>query len=172
MNTSDAIKKANDSGNDLVIISIASKPPVAKILNYGKFKYERNKKKKAAKVKQTIIKNREVRLTPMIGIADLEVKVKKARSFLEDGDRVKISLKFRGREMLRKELGFNTMDLFFSKINDIAQIQVPKKMNGRFLDMYVVKGKNTKKQAPNNNEQVKEVENGKNKNKIITKKKN
>ena len=157
MDSKDAIKKANDLGNDLVIISQNSKPPVAKILNYGKFKYERNKKRKVAKAKQTIIKNREVRLTPMIGIADLEVKAKKARDFLENGDRVKISLKFRGREMLRKELGFNTLDLFFSKISDIAQIQVPKKMNGRFLDMYVVKGKNNKKVKVDSDQEQKET---------------
>lgn len=146
-----ALEKARLQGFDLVVISDNVKQPVAKILDYGKFKYERKKKRKEAKVNQTVVNNREVRLTPMIGIHDLMVKSKKARKFLMDGDRVKISLKFRGREMARKELGYEKIAEFFETLSDIAKIDKPATLNGgRFLDLHISSDKNKKPKEANN----------------------
>ncbi|TCG12014.1 translation initiation factor IF-3 [Mycoplasma marinum] len=155
MPTRAAIEKAKDAGFDLVIISANPKQPVAKILDYGKFKYERKKKRKEAKAKQVVTNNREVRLTPMIGDHDLKVKAKKAREFIMAGDRVKVSLKFRGREMARQELGHDTLKRFFNEIEDIALITKKPQLNSRFLDMYIQR---------DNKKKPKEAENGKNEN--------
>ncbi len=151
MSKADAIAKAEDEGLDLVVISNNPKQPVAKILDYGKFKYERKKKRKDAKASQSVTNNREIRMTPMIGDHDLMTKSKKAREFIMRGDRVKISLKFRGREMAKKELGFNKLDDFYKTLEDIAEIQKPPTLNGgRFLDMYIQRDKKKKiKEAPN-----------------------
>ena len=151
MDKKTALEKARENGLDLVVISDNPKQPVAKILDYGKFKYERKKKRKEAKANQSVTNNREVRLTPMIGIHDLMVKSKKAREFLIDGDRVKVSLKFRGREMARKELGYEKLDEFFKTIEDIAKIDKPATLNGgRFLDLHISRDKSKKiKEAQN-----------------------
>lgn len=137
-----AIYLAKQDGKDLVIISSNTNPPVARIMDYGKFKYKRKKHLKGEKVKQTIINNREVRLTPLIGIHDLNTKARKAREFILRGDRVKISLKFKGRELARKDLGFETLKKFFALIEDIAKVDKEPKLNAhRFLDMYVTQDK-------------------------------
>ena len=146
-----ALELAREQGFDLVVISDNPNQPVAKILDYGKFKYERKKKRKEAKANQTVTENKEVRLTPMIGIHDLMVKSKKAREFLMDGDRVKVSLKFRGREMSRKELGYEKLDEFFKTLEDIAKIDKPATLNGgRFLDLHISRDKNKKPKEANN----------------------
>ena len=145
-----ALEMAKEKGFDLVIISDNPKQPVAKILDYGKWKYERKKKRKEAKANQSVTNNREVRLTPMIGIHDLMVKSRKAREFLMDGDRVKISLKFRGREMARKELGYAKLDEFMKTLDDIAKIDKPATLNGgRFLDLHISRDKNKKPKEAN-----------------------
>ena len=151
MTKANAIEKAESEGLDLVIISNNPKQPVAKILDYGKFKYERKKKRKDAKSKQSVTNNREIRMTPMIGEHDLMTKSRKAREFILKGDRVKVSLKFRGREMARKSLGFDKLDEFYKTLEDIAEIQKPPTLNGgRFLDMYIQRDKKKKlKEAPN-----------------------
>lgn len=133
----EAIALAKDKKLDLVLISVEPKP-IARILNYGKFKYERKKKQKAAKEKQTIIQNRQIRLTPMIGVHDLNVKAKKAREFLLAGDRIKVSLKFRGRELARQELGHAKLGEFYKMVEDLSDItKEPTLVNDRFLDMYL-----------------------------------
>ncbi|VEU76491.1 translation initiation factor IF-3 [Mycoplasmopsis columboralis] len=105
-------------------------------MDYGKFKYDRKKKQKEIKEKQTNVQNREVRLTPLIGENDLMVKSKKAREFLLKGDRIKVSLKLRGREIGRKDLGLATLEKFFKTLEDIAEITKEAKLvNDRFLDM-------------------------------------
>ena len=148
MSKQEAINEAENKGLDLVLISQNAKQPVAKILDYGKFKYQRSKKRKEAKIKQAVTNNKEVRLTPMIGVHDLMTKSKKARGFLLDGDRVKVSLKFRGREMARKDLGYEKLNEFFETLKDIAEIQKPPSLNGgRFLDMYLQKLKTTGKKS-------------------------
>ncbi|WP_406617273.1 translation initiation factor IF-3 [Mycoplasmopsis adleri] len=135
--TAEAIQLAKDQKMDLVLIAVDPKP-IARILNYGKFKYERKKKQKAAKEKQTIIQNRQIRLTPLIGDHDIQTKARKAREFLLEGDRLKVSLKFRGREITRPELGYKALEKFFSLVEDIAEkTKEPEIVNERFLDMYL-----------------------------------
>ncbi|MCT4469369.1 translation initiation factor IF-3 [Mycoplasma sp. HS2188] len=135
--TKEAIQIAREYSMDLVLISVEPKP-IARILDYGKFKYDRKKKQKAAKEKQTIIQNRQIRLTVMIGDHDLQVKARKAREFLLDGDRLKVSLKYRGREMARPELGYDTINRFLALLEDIADIAKEAALvNNRFLDMYL-----------------------------------
>ncbi|MFV8470436.1 translation initiation factor IF-3 [Mycoplasma sp. AA7A] len=133
--TSEAIEIAKSYKMDLVLISVEPKP-ICRILDYGKFKYDRKKKNKELKEKQTTIQNREVRLTAMIGENDLKTKARKAREFLLKGDRIKVSLKLRGREIGRKDLGFATIEKFFALVEDIAEkTSEPKLVNDRFLDM-------------------------------------
>ncbi|MGP1451323.1 MAG: translation initiation factor IF-3 [Metamycoplasmataceae bacterium] len=140
--TSEALEIAKEQRLDLVVISVEPKP-IARILDYGKFKYERKKKQKINKEKQTIIQNRQIRLTPMIGEHDLMTKSKKAREFLLNGDRLKISLKFRGREMARQDLGHAVLNKFFATLEDIAEITKEAKLvNERFLDLYLQPNKN------------------------------
>ncbi len=150
----EALELAQEQNLDLVVISNNPKQPVVKILDYGKFKYDRKKKLKEAKANQAVTNNREVRLTPMIGDHDLNFKSKKAREFILNGDRVKVSLKFRGREMARKELGYAKLDDFYKTLEDIAMIQKEPTLNGRFLDMYLQrdKSKNPKEATNAKNE--------------------
>ncbi|WP_161553422.1 translation initiation factor IF-3 [Mycoplasmopsis felis] len=132
---SEALELAKNEKMDLVLISVDPKP-IARILDYGKFKYDRKKKQKENKEKQTTIQNREIRLTPMIGENDLLTKSKKAREFLLKGDRIKVSVKLRGREIGRKDLGENVLNKFFTQVENIAEKTTePKLVNERFLDM-------------------------------------
>ncbi|WPB54908.1 translation initiation factor IF-3 [Mycoplasmopsis verecunda] len=133
--TTEAVELAKSYKMDLVLISVEPKP-ICRILDYGKFKYDRKKKNKEIKEKQTVIQNREVRLTAMIADNDLNTKARKAREFLLKGDRIKVSLKLRGREIGRKDLGFNTLEKFFALLEDVAEKTTePKLVNERFLDM-------------------------------------
>lgn len=151
MSKRDALEEASKRGLDLVVISDNPQQPVAKILDYGKFKYERKKKRKEAKANQVVVENKEIRLTPMIGIHDLETKAKQARKFLLEGHRVKVSLKFRGRELARKELGFEKHKEFLTFVEDIARVDKEPEMNGNnFLDMYLSRDKNKQPKEGNN----------------------
>lgn len=125
---------------DLVLISINPKP-IAKILDYGKFKYNRKKKQKEEKIKQTRIENHQIRLTPLIGDHDIKVKAKKAREFVLNGDFVKVSLKFRGREFQRPELGYEALNKFYKELEDIASVAKEPSLNGKFLDMFLQQDK-------------------------------
>ncbi|MFJ1522485.1 translation initiation factor IF-3 [Spiroplasma sp. ald] len=134
----EAVRFAEEKGLDLLLVSAASNPPVAKLVDYGKYKYEQKKKEKENKKNQHVTENKEMRLRTGIGEHDLEFKAKKVREFLTDGNRVKISLKFRGREVARPEYGKETLDKFFSYIEDLAKIEKEPQLSGLFLDMYVV----------------------------------
>ncbi|ENY54018.1 translation initiation factor IF-3 [Metamycoplasma alkalescens] len=127
---------------DLVLISIENNKPIVRIMDYGKFKYDKKKKQKIIKEKQAVTINREIRLTPLIGQHDLETKAKKAREFILDGNRVKVSVKFRGRERSRTELGEEILNKFYALVEDIAKITKEATLvNERFLDMYLEKDK-------------------------------
>lgn len=158
----EAIDMARDQKMDIVVISVdnsSGKPkPIAKIMNYGKFKYERKKKQKEQKEKQTFTTNREIRLTLAINIHDIKTKAKKAREFILDGDRVKISLKLRGRENTRPELGHEVLRKFYEFIEPISKITKEAQQNANFLDMYVERDK---KKLPHltSSKQVKELDN-------------
>ncbi|AGR40908.1 translation initiation factor IF-3 [Spiroplasma taiwanense] len=139
LNKFDALKLAEENNLDLLQVGIQDNSTViAKMLDHGKFKYEQKRKQRENKKNQVKVENKEIRLTVGIGEHDLDTKARKAREFLEAGDRVKISLKFKGREIVYQEFGKVTLDNFFAKIEDIAKIEKEAKLNTRFLDMYVV----------------------------------
>ncbi|WP_121940858.1 translation initiation factor IF-3 [Metamycoplasma subdolum] len=147
----EALDKASELKMDLVLISIENNKPIARILDYGKFKYDKKKKQKAQKEKQAVTINREIRLTPLIGDHDLATKARKAREFILDGSRVKVSVKFRGRERSRQELGQEILNKFFELISDVAKISKEATLqNDRFLDMYVEKDKRKVESIKNN----------------------
>lgn len=138
MNKFDAIQMAEEMGLDLLQVGVQDNIAIAKILDYGKFRYEQKKKQSELKKNQTKTENKEIRLTVGIGDHDMDTKARKAREFLVAGDRVKISLKFKGREIAFQEFGQNTLNKFFTRIEDVAKIEKEAKLTSRFLDMYVV----------------------------------
>jgi len=159
MTREQALQSALEQRLDLVLISTTPKP-IARFMDYGRFKYDRKKKKKEEKSKQSRIENKQIRLTPLIGINDLRVKAKKAREFLLDGDIVKVSLKFRGREFQRPELGYTALDNFFQEVKDIAIITKEPLLNsGRFLDMFLQRDKKKVIQLNKENKTIKEIDN-------------
>jgi translation initiation factor IF-3 len=142
MTKEEAISKASEEKMDLVLIALDENRPITRIMDYGKFKYDKKKKQKLNKEKQTVTINREIRLTPLIGEHDLKTKAKKAKEFILDGNRVKVSVKFRGRERTRTDLGDEILNKFFSLVEDVAKItKAPTLQNDRFLDMFIEKDK-------------------------------
>lgn len=139
MSSRDALNLAREQNLDLIRIAPNAKPPVCKIMDFGKFKYEQTKREKEAKKKQKIIDVKEVRLSPNIEEHDLMTKANNARKFLAVGDRVKVTLRFRGREMAHKATGKEIMDAFFKKVEDIAVVEKPAKMEGRNMVMFLSK---------------------------------
>ncbi|MCD8221697.1 MAG: translation initiation factor IF-3 [Clostridiales bacterium] len=137
MSSRDAYKMAQEAELDLVKIAPNAKPPVCKIIDYGKYRYEMARKEKDARKKQRIIEVKEVRLTPNIDTNDLNTKVSAARKFLEKGDKVKVSLCFRGREMAHMSKSRYILDDFAETLKDIAVIDKPSKVEGRSLVMFL-----------------------------------
>lgn len=133
----EAREKAEEAGLDLVLIAPTAKPPVCKIIDYGKFRYELARKDKEAKKKQKTIEVKEVRLSPNIGTNDLNTKVGSARKFLEKGNKVKVTLRFRGREMARMFKSKYILDDFAEALSDVATIDKPSKAEGRSLVMFL-----------------------------------
>lgn len=133
--TREALEKAYEGDLDLVLISPTANPPVAKIMDLGKFIYEQSKKEKEAKKKQKIINIKEVRVSLTIEENDIAIKAKKARKFLLDGDKVKITVRFRGREMSLTHLGQKILDNFVGKLEDVCVIEKPAKKEGRNMTM-------------------------------------
>lgn len=133
MDTREALDKAMESGLDLVEISPNTSPPVCKILDFGKYKYEISKKEKEGKKKQHTISVKEIRIRPKIDVHDFETKIRHARKFLEHGDRVKVVLRFRGREMMYIDQGKNVMNDFQKQLEDIAKVESPLSREGRTL---------------------------------------
>ncbi len=140
----EALELAESKGLDLLLVSNNSALSVAKILDYGKYKYNQKKQDKLGKKRQHIIENKEIRLRTNIGIHDIAFKAKKVRGFIENGSRVKVSLKFRGREVVYAKLGHETLAKFFSYVEDIAEIEKKPKLTNLFLDMYIIPKKNKK----------------------------
>jgi translation initiation factor IF-3 len=129
---------ADEEGLDLVEISPDAKPPVCKVLDYGKYRYEISKKEKDSKKKQHVIVLKEIRLRPRTEDHDLEFKIKHARKFLEQKNKVKFTVMFRGREMAYKEFGEKLLDKVVEKLEDVAKIEMDKKFEGRSLTMTFV----------------------------------
>ncbi|MCJ7836003.1 translation initiation factor IF-3 [Cuneatibacter sp. NSJ-177] len=137
MNSREALRMAREEELDLVMIAPTANPPVCKIIDYGKYRYELSRKEKEAKKKQKIIETKEVRLTPNIDENDLNTKVKAARKFLEKGDKVKVTLRFRGREMSHMGQSRHILDDFAEKVADIATVDKTPKVEGRSLVMFL-----------------------------------
>ncbi len=131
MKTEDAIARAMDVGQDLIEVSPNAKPPVAKILNYGKLKYEEKKKAQASKKKQHVVKIKELRVRPRIDDHDLLTKVNRGRQFISDGCKLKITLMYRGREMSRLDLGLDVLDRIIDLFSDIAVVEKHGELEGR-----------------------------------------
>ncbi|MDD3278570.1 MAG: translation initiation factor IF-3 [Lachnospiraceae bacterium] len=133
----EAQQKAQDAGLDLVKIAPTAKPPVCKIIDYGKYKYELGRKEKEAKKKQKMIDIKEVRLSPNIDTNDLNTKVGAARKFLSKGDKVKVTLRFRGREMAHMGSSKHILDEFAQSLSDIATVEKVPKIEGRSMTMFL-----------------------------------
>lgn len=137
MSARDALKMAEEAGVDLVKIAPTAKPPVCKIVDYGKFKYEQARKDKEAKKKQRTIEVKEIRLSPNIDTNDLNTKVGAARKFISKGDKVKITLRFRGREMAHMGSSKHILDDFAQALSDIAVVEKAPKVEGRSMTMFL-----------------------------------
>ena len=136
MSARDAYKMAQEAELDLVKIAPTAKPPVCKIIDYGKYRYELARKEKEARKKQKVIDVKEVRLSPNIDTNDLNTKVGAARKFLEKGDKVKVTLRFRGREMAHMSKSKYILDDFAESLADIAVVDKPSKVEGRSMVMF------------------------------------
>lgn len=137
MKPADALSKAISLGLDLVEISPTAKPPVCKIMDFGKFKYEMQKKAHEAKKKQKVVELKEIKVRPTIADGDYQIKLRNATKFVQDGNKVKISLMFRGREITHNEVGFAVMTRFQDDLSEIAKIEVAPKMEGKQIFMMI-----------------------------------
>ena len=137
MSARDAMKMAKEAELDLVKIAPAAKPPVCKIIDYGKYRYEQARKEKEAKKKQKTIEIKEVRLSPNIDVNDLNTKVGAARKFIEKGNKVKVTLRFRGREMAHMQSSRHILDDFAEQMKDVASVDKPPKIEGRNMTMFL-----------------------------------
>ena len=137
MSSREAMKIAREAELDLVKIAPQAKPPVCKIIDYGKYRYELARKEKEAKKKQKPIEVKEVRLSPNIDSNDLNTKIASARKFIEKGNKVKVTLRFRGREMAHVQSSRHILDEFAKALEDIALVDKPAKMEGRSMAMFL-----------------------------------
>ena len=130
-----AMRAAEEAGLDLVKIAPQATPPVCKVLDYGKYRFEQQKKEKEAKKNQKVIDIKEIRLSATIDTHDMEVKAKATEKFLKNGDKVKVSIRFRGRQIKHGDLGLDVMDTFYDMVKDSAAIDSPAKQEGRNMFM-------------------------------------
>ncbi len=137
MSAKDAMKMAEDAGLDLIKIAPTAKPPVCKIADYGKFRYEQARKEKDAKKKQKTVEIKEIRLSPNIDTNDLNTKMNSARKFLTKGDKVKVTLRFRGREMAHMANSKHILDDFAVGLSDIAVVDKEPKVEGKSMTMFL-----------------------------------
>lgn len=135
--TAEAIERAEAVGLDLVEVSPNAEPPVCKILDYGKYKYEEQKRKNEARKKQKIVEIKEIKMRPGIDIHDYDVKMRNVKKFLGNGDKVKLTLRFRGREMAHQDLGMKVLNRVRDDVDDIAKVEQFPKMEGRMMTMVI-----------------------------------
>ncbi len=136
--TGEARRRAYDAGLDLVEVSPDARPPVCKIMDYGKFKYALKKKEHESKRKQHQVQIKEIRLRPKIAEHDVSYKAKQARDFLLDGDKVQVTMLFRGREMSHMDVARVVLDAFVKKLSDVSKVERPPKMEGRRLGLLLL----------------------------------
>ncbi len=135
MSAREAMKIAQEAELDLVKIAPTAKPPVCKIIDYGKYKYEQTRKEKEARKKQKTVEIKEVRLSPNIDTNDLNTKINNAKKFISKGNKVKVTLRFRGREMAHVQQSRHILDDFAQTLADVAVVEKPAKMEGRAMSM-------------------------------------
>ena len=135
MSAREALKLAEEAELDLVKIAPTAKPPVCKIIDYGKYRYELARKEKEAKKKQKTVEVKEVRLSPNIDTNDLNTKVNNAKKFIQKGNKVKVTLRFRGREMAHMQTSKHILDDFAEMLKDVAAIEKPAELEGRSISM-------------------------------------
>ena len=129
----EALKMAEDANLDLVLVAPKAKPPVAKIMDYGKYRFELQKKQREARKKQKVVNIKEVRLSPTIDTNDFNTKMKNARKFLSKGDKVKVSIRFKGRAITHKDIGRDVLNRFAEATEDVATVESKAKMDGRSM---------------------------------------
>ena len=142
MSARDAMKLAREANLDLVKIAPTAKPPVCKIIDYGKYRYEQARREKEARKKQKTIEVKEIRLSPNIDTNDLNTKVNQARKFVSGGNKVKVAVRFRGRELAHTAVGKTIREDFAQKLSDIAVIDKPAKLEGKSMVMFLVEKRN------------------------------
>jgi len=148
MPTHQALAMAQERGFDLVEVAPTAAPPVAKFLDYGQYKYELTKRDKEAKRKQRAVEFKEVRLTPKIGIGDFDTKVHRAIEFLEDGDRIKVTVRFRGRELTHPEIGRNLLAKFTDRVKDHGVLERAPLLEGRAMHIVIASSHKPKTREP------------------------
>ncbi len=135
LKTREALEMARERGMDLVMVSPQAKPPVCKIMNYSKFLYEQSKKAKVARKNQKIVEMKEIRLSATIELNDIEIKANNAKKFLNKGNKVKVSIRFRGRQNNYTNLGRKVMDVFLDKVEESASVERAPKLEGNNMFM-------------------------------------
>lgn len=137
MSAKEALKKAEEKNLDLVKIAPGATPPVCKIMDYGKYRFEQSKREKEAKKNQHIVETKEIRLSLNIDVHDFDTKVNHAQKFLKAGNKIKVSIRFRGREMAHTQLGLTPMQKFAEACSEFATIEKPAKLEGRQMLMFL-----------------------------------
>ena len=137
MSARDALEKAMDQGLDLVKISPTANPPVCKLMDYGKFKFEQQKRDKEARKNQHVVEIKEVRMSPGIDVNDFNVKLRNAQKFLSEGDRVKVTVRFRGREMAHTSIGRDLLLKFAEQCAEVATLDKDPKLDGRHMSIFL-----------------------------------
>ena len=135
--TQEALRMAKDKDLDLVEVSPNANPPVCKILDFGKYRFEQEKKLRESKKNQKVLKLKEIRMQPKIGSGDLDTKAKHAQEFLNEGDKVKITVRFRGRELAHTELGFDVLNEVLKRLTSAYNIDKPAKMDGKMMSITI-----------------------------------
>ena len=137
MSADEALRIADEQGLDLVKISPQATPPVCKLMNYGKFRFEQSKREKEAKKNQHVVEIKEIRMSPGIDIGDFNTKLKNAQKFIADGNRVKVSVRFRGREMAHTDIGKDLLDKFAEQCAETANLDKGAKLEGRMMSIFL-----------------------------------
>jgi len=137
MSSDEALKIADEQGLDLVKISPQATPPVCKLMNYGKFRFEQGKREKEAKKNQHVVEIKEIRMSPGIDVGDFNTKLKNAQKFVADGNRVKVSVRFRGREMAHTDIGKDLLEKFAEQCAETANLDKGAKLEGRMMSIFL-----------------------------------
>lgn len=148
--TVDALRMARERDLDLVEVAPNANPPVCKILDFGRYRFEQEKKLRDSKKKQKVLKLKEIRMQPKIGPGDLDTKAKHIQEFLDEGDKVKVTIRFRGRELAHTELGFDVLKEVLKRLTSAYVIEKPAAMEGKFMSMTISAKAGGNKNAPQN----------------------